>query len=145
VLNRSTLQVAQATWSRAFRSTLSNIGVGETVEASASLADVQKAMLLATTIGELNPEVLKGLSAQVTGVSQTWSRDRLRWLDVRSQLTRESAVLIGFAQDPGPTRLFRRSGDRRFRMIEPEHEYSWTMYRIRIPVDLRASESDKHT
>jgi len=144
-LNRARLSTTQASWSRAFRSVLSNIGLGESVQASATLADAQKAMLLASTIGELDPETLKSLSDQMMGMTQTWSRDRLRWLDLRNQMTPDTALLIGFARNPGPTRLFRRSGDRRYRMIEPEKEYSWTMYRIRIPVTVKKSESDKHT
>ena len=144
-LERARLGAAQASWSRAFRSVLSNIGLGESVESSATLADVQKAMLLASTIGELDPDTLKSLSDQMMGVTQTWSRDRLRWLDLRNQMTPHTALLIGFAQDPGPTRLFRRSGNRGFRMIEPEHNYSWTMYRIRIPVSVEKTESDRHT
>ena len=85
-------------------------------------------------VAQLDPRTLEGFSAQMMGMTQTWSRDRLRWFDLRGQFTRDTAVLIGFARDPGPTRLFRRTGERRYRMIEPEPEYSWTMYRIRIPV-----------
>ncbi len=144
-LLRSMLSRAQTTWSRAFRSVLSNIGLGETVAAAGTLADVQKAMLLATTVGEMDPGSLKSVTSQVTGINQTWSRDRLRWLDLRNQFTRDTAVLIGFAQDPGPTRLFRRSGNDRYRAIEPEPEYSWTMYRILIPVSKGSSDEDKHT
>ncbi len=144
-LLKSMLSAAQTTWSRAFRSALSNIGLGDTVAAAGTLEDVQKAMLLASTMGELDPESLKSITAQVTGVSQTWSRDRLRWLDLRNQLTRDTAILIGFTQDPGPTRLFRRSGTNRYRVIEPEPEYSWTMYRIRIPITDGGRKSERHT
>ena len=45
-----------------------------------------------------------------------------------------SLVLIGFASDPGPLRVFTRSHDDPFRVLHPEPEASWSMYRIRIPV-----------
>ncbi len=43
-------------------------------------------------------------------------------------------ILIGFADDPGPIRLFRRTGDGGYRVLNPDPDRSWTMYRIRIPV-----------
>lgn len=144
-LGRRELGAAQKTWSRAFRSTLANIGLGASVEGASSLEDVQKAMLLATTVGELDPGALKGLTAQLGGVTQTWSRDRLRWLDLRRDFSPDTAVLIGFAKDPGPVRLFRRHGTQRYHPVEPESEYSWTMYRVRLPVKSAAGPGDQHT
>jgi len=136
---------AQVSWSRPFRSALANIGLGESVKGAGSLADVQKAMLLATTIGELDPEALKSMTSHIAGVTQTWSHDRLRWMDLRRHLAPHTALLIGFAKDPGPVRLFRRYGQRRFRPVKPEDDHSWTMYRIRIPVTSGRGESDQHT
>ena len=52
-------------------------------------------------------------------------------------------MLIGFADDPGPVRLFRRTGDRPYRMLEPDPDRSWTMYRIRIPVTLHEVEPEE--
>ena len=52
------------------------------------------------------------------------------------QLRRESVILIGFAEDPGPARLFRRTGDRPYAVLKPDPDRSWTMYRVRIPVTL---------
>ena len=49
----------------------------------------------------------------------------------------DSAVLIGFADDPGPIRLFHRTRDRSYRPLEPEEHHSKAMYRIHIPVTLR--------
>ena len=42
--------------------------------------------------------------------------------------------MIGFADDPGPVRLFSRQGDRPYKICEPDPKRSWTMYRIRIPI-----------
>ena len=99
-----------------------------------------------STIGEFDPKTIFSRMADLIGGIQTWSRDRLRQLDLREQLQAGrlvaddrpdepgSAVLIGFVSDPGPIRLFARTGDRAFRPIQPEASASWTMYRIRIPV-----------
>ena len=70
------------------------------------------------------------------GGPKTFSRDRLRQLDLREQLRPGCVILIGFAEDPGPIRLFRREGDRKYSPLEPDPRKSWTMYRIRIPVML---------
>lgn len=144
-LLRSMLSGSQATWSRAFRSTLSNIGLGKSGAGAGTLGDVQRALLLATTMGEMDPDTLKSVTSQLTGMNQSWSRDRLRWLDLGNQMTRDTAILIGFSRDPGPTRLFRRTGDKRYRAIEPEPEYSWTMYRVLLPVTAGDPNDDRHT
>ena len=72
------------------------------------------------------------LQGRVLGLS-VWSRDRLRGLDLTEQFDDDSVILIGFAEDPGPVRLFRRRGDRPFKACEPDVGHSWTMYRFRIP------------
>ena len=84
--------------------------------------------------------------SNLLGGIKTWSRDRLRQLDLREQLQAGRApldnrpgemgsiMLIGFAADPGPIRLFTRLGDRSYKPVQPEASASWTMYRIRIPI-----------
>ena len=102
-------------------------------------------MLLVSTVHEFNPADHGGNMQAVFG-PKTWSQDRMRHLDITDQLTIGTpmrgdqpglpggAVLIGFADDPGPMRAFSRSGEREFRKLEPEADYSWSMWRIRIPI-----------
>jgi len=134
VMLDSRLGRRHAEWSDRFRRVLADFDAGGG-DTGYRLGDEQNALLLASTLGELNPLTLAGTVQQMWGV-KTWSRDRLRRLDLREQLTRNAVVLIGFADDPGPMRLFRREGDREFRMLEPDPRKSRTMYRVRIPVTL---------
>lgn len=96
------------------------------------LGQEQHALLIASTIGEFDPASLLGMG-YFPG-PRTWSRDRLRRLDLRTRLRRDTAILVGFAKDPGPMRLFRRTGERSYRPLEPDEGHSTTLYRIRIPV-----------
>lgn len=131
VMLDSRLSQRQAEWSQRFRRVLADFGEG--TDTGYRLGDEQNALLLVSTLGELDPNALAGAVEQVWGL-KTWSRDRLRRLDLREQLQPDAVILIGFADDPGPMRLFRREGDRPFRLLEPEPQKSLTMYRIRIPV-----------
>ena len=100
----------------------------------------QKALLLLSTIGDYDP----GQSATAfSSVPTVWSRDRVRNLDLRSQLQRDSVYLLGFADDPGPVRLFSRVGTRRFRPLPPDLAYSKSMYRIRIPASVSSSRREE--
>ena len=132
----SALAKRQADWNKEFRGLLSNIGLGQRPTGSVPLGAEQKALLLLSTVGDFDPALDASMIGQFTGPN-TWSRDRLRRLDLRAQLRPDSAVLVGFADDPGPVRLFRRSRDRSFRALEPDEHHSKSMYRIRIPVTLR--------
>ena len=97
------------------------------------LGQEKNALLLATTVGEYDPANDAGMAQALLG-ARTWSRSRLRQLDLRKHLRRDTAVLIGFTDDPGPVRLFRSSNGGTFSPLEPEPAHSWTMYRIRLPV-----------
>jgi len=145
VLQRSTLAAAQQEWSNTLASMLPNVRLNPGDRAAMGLGQEQNALLLLSTIGDFDPASLsRGVDALLG--PQTWSRDRLRHLDLRDQLVAGrsasgdqpgeagSVVLIGFAEDPGPMRLFVRSGDRPYRPLPPEAWASWTMYRIRIPM-----------
>ncbi|MGQ9651659.1 MAG: hypothetical protein ACUVXJ_16265 [Phycisphaerae bacterium] len=61
-------------------------------------------------------------------------RSQGRVLDRSSELTRDTALFVGFANDAGPARLcWRRSGsNEKWRPIEPDH--ARTMYRFTIPI-----------
>ncbi|MFQ5495153.1 MAG: hypothetical protein ACE5EX_07200, partial [Phycisphaerae bacterium] len=101
----------------------------------------KNALLLLSTAGDYDPQDHAGLGASVMGVTM-WSRDRLRQMDLRHQLTRDSVSLVGFAVDPGPVRLFRRVKERPYRPLEPDPRKSWTLYRIRLPAMVVASDDE---
>lgn len=131
----STLAEAQKQWGAEFSSLLRGFGYSTSGDRSVVLGQEKNALLLASTVGEYDPRADAGIAQSFLGV-RTWSRSRLRQLDMRSWLRRDTLVLIGFADDPGPVRLFRRTGDRKYTVLKPDPEHSWTMYRIRIPVTL---------
>ena len=105
------------------------------------LRSERTALMLASTIGEWDPQQHE----TGYGWERNWSPDRLRELDLRRVLDQETAVLVGFANDPGPVRLATRrhtaGGDGRFRVVSPDQEASWTMYRIRIPVTMSGASN----
>lgn len=98
------------------------------------------ALMLATTVGEFDPTVLARSFDQARGVTRTWGRDRLRQMDLKRHMRRDQMILIGFADDPGPARLFARSGREEYESLDPDEDNSWTMYRFRIPVTLIESD-----
>lgn len=140
-LARSTLAEAHRQW----RSAVPVIGMGMGVSPRSARGEERRALLLASTVGDLTPQSLAGLMDPILGL-RTVSRDRLRGLDLREALeagwaTGEAteaqaghAVLIGFARHGGPARLFRREGDRAYRMLKPDERRSLTMYRIHLPI-----------
>lgn len=146
VMGRSTLAKLQEEWSAPLRGLLASIGYGSGGEDGFVMGQEQNALLLLSTIGEFDPKTISSRMGDLIGGIQTWSRDRLRHLDLREQLQAGRApldnrpaevgsmMLIGFAADPGPVRLFTRSGDRAYKPVQPEASASWTMYRIRIPI-----------
>ncbi len=131
---KCTLATMQKSWAAEFKSLIGG-AYGVLSEVGIALGQEANALLLLSTVGDYdpaqNPSTIPGMRTQ-----GTWSRDRLRRLDLRDQLEKDSGVLIGFADDPGPVRLFRRSGERPYSMITPDARRSWTMYRIRIPLTL---------
>jgi hypothetical protein len=131
-MQERTLAKQQVIWGSPFRGVLQNIGYGSTPEVGFSLGEEKYALLLLSTVGELDPKKDANLAGHWLG-TPTWSRDRLRQLDLRDQLQRDCVYLIGFADQPGPVRLFVREGARDYRPIEPDPRHSRTMYRIRIP------------
>ncbi len=132
---------AQSRWGSEF-SRLPRFGLGGGTDARLTLSQEENALLLLSTVGDYDYEHDTGMVAAVVG-AKTWSRDGLRHLDLREQLRRDTVMLIGFADDPGPVRLFRRTGDRPYRVLEPDPDRSWTMYRIRIPVTLHKFEPEE--
>ena len=137
---RPTLKDAQKRWGSKFHSILSGGGYTWGSGGDLMLGQEKNALLLLSTVGEHDPYQEAGLF----GVA-SYSRDRLRQLDMREHLRRDTMILIGFADDPGPIRLFRRTGDGDYRVLHPDTDRSWTMYRIRIPVTvLKEPERDEY-
>ena len=140
----STLDGRQREWSDKFRGILADVGFGGGPDSGYALGEEQSALLLVSTSGEFDPASLAG-TVEVWRGTKTWSRDRLRRIDLRDQLRTDSVILIGFAGGPGPARLFRREGERDFRPLEPDPRKSLTMYRIRIPVTVQDRQAEPET
>ncbi|MCG3129987.1 MAG: hypothetical protein FLDDKLPJ_00734 [Phycisphaerae bacterium] len=118
-------------WNRSVRSMIGSL----TAEAPAGQVDMrlepfQATLLLASTMEEVEPRT------DQWGQPSVPSRQHVRHLELRQALRSDTAILIGFARDPGPIRVASRSAgsERDFRVIEPREGASWTMYRVRIPV-----------
>lgn len=146
---RSTLENAQREWQKV----AAGLGASLAVRGRAATEIVgyahgqeKQAVLLLSTIGDLNPHAMDSVIEQWMG-RHAVSRDRLRSLDLREQLepgtpTRDNAppqpgnaILIGFAAQPGPVRLFLREDDSSpYRLMIPEAGRSSTVYRIRLPL-----------
>jgi hypothetical protein len=141
IIDQSTLASAQKGWGSPFAGFSSKLGYGSGPDRPFTLGEEKNALLLLSTAGECEPQGSAGMAQFVFG-SYIWSRDRLRGLDLREDLRPDTVILIGFADDPGPVRLFRRTGDRPYRMLEPDRKRSWTMYRIRIPATLHDVPSE---
>lgn len=132
VAARPWLSNRQKDWHGEFQGLASSMTFG-TNPVSVTLGKEESALMLITTLGDFDPPAASGL---LGFARTTWSRDRLRALGLRRHLKRDTVILIGFADDPGPARLFYRSGDERFAMVDPEPGHAKTMYRFTIPVEV---------
>ncbi len=135
------LNEAQKLWAQPFQNRLMDFGFSTTSDAPYVLGDEKQALMLLTTLGEFDSGATLGV--QQWGNQRTFSRDRLRTLDFREHLTRQSVILIGFSDDPGPVRLFGRQGDDPYKVITPDADQSLTMYRIRIPVTILDQDKEE--
>jgi hypothetical protein len=144
IMRASELEKAQMAWSSRFMGLLTSLAYGAPSQGGFAVGLEKDALMLVSTLGEFESDTISQRTVD-WGAPQTWSRDRLRRLDLRPHLHagREQgrpnaepgmAVLIGFAPTPGPMRLFSRWADRDFRPVQPDAESSWCMYRIRIPM-----------
>lgn len=145
VIQRVPLKDDHGAWIKPFAGLLSQLPGSGPSGTALTLGQEQTALLLASTIGEFDHRAHPAMNSG-WGMN-TWSRDCLRRLDLRPLLVGGraatethaaefgTAILIGFADDPGPMRLFTRNGNRDFLVQEPDQEHSWTMYRILIPVE----------
>jgi len=140
----ATLRKSQSEWSKGFRSILARTGFGAGGEWTGAAGLEYGALLLLSTIDEFDPATL-GNSAELWMGRHTWSRDRLRRLDLGEQLEPGSVFLIGVADSGGPVRLFRREGDRAYRVLRPDAAMSRAIYRIRIRVGMPTTGKERST
>jgi len=136
-LTRQVLDTRHDEWSGPLVSLWRRAGAGLDSSAGVGLQRDRGALMLLTTLGEWDHEMHKETGA--FGGYFCWTRDRMRQLDLRKHMRQGTALLIGFADDPGPVRLATRRGERPFRVVEPQRRQSWTMYRFRVPVDARGA------
>ncbi len=153
IKGRNVLEKRHVEWSAPFQGILSALAYGSSSQSSFAAGDEQDALLLLSTLGEFDADTISQRAVD-WGAPQTWSRDRMRRLDLRQHLHAGLSadkrfgpqpgcvVLVGFARGPGPIRLFARTGQRDFRPVKPDENASWCMYRIRIPTTRLASAAD---
>jgi hypothetical protein len=138
LLQERSLDAVHKTWSNRLRDSIQTLRQSRSSGALARSGSAKErtAFLMASTLGEWdfnqNRRALQGLAGGTWG----WSRHRLRHLDMRTVLGKDTMVLVGFAREPGPVRIAtRKAGSNRdYRVRTPSEDHSWTMYRIRIPV-----------
>ncbi len=92
------------------------------------LEHYEKAVLLLTVASDVDPSLFKVPDYMERPV---FSRERCRQLDLSQQLTRDSAVFVGFSRTAGPARLCVGSGGK-YAPVEPQ--WAATVYRFVIPV-----------
>lgn len=132
-MQRNTLAAQQGRWSEPFRG-LSAYAYASEAGAAYTMGQEQNALLLLSTVGDFDPTKGARTAAFMRGL-RTWSRDRLRQLDLREQLGRDSVYLLGWADDAGPVRLaVRKPGGDAYDTLTPDPGRAWTFYRVRIPV-----------
>jgi len=139
-MENNELEDHQNQWASAFRSLISNIGYQQAPATQFTLGEERKALLLASTVGELDPDAGARNTFSVMGRT-TFSRDRLRQLDLRDHFQRDAVYLLGFAEDAGPPRLYLRDGGD-YKSVPPDPTYSRTMYRVRIPARYEGEATD---
>lgn len=125
-VSRLLRSIAENHWASQFRYAR-GMGMGGEPETKLDVRSDRftSALLLLTMFDELNMKV---------DAFRRLDRSQGRLLDRSTAITRDTALFVGFGNDPGPARLcWRRSGSNRaFKPIEPSA--SRTMYRISIPV-----------
>ncbi len=94
--------------------------------------DYRKVLMLLTTLKEYSAQ-WQG-RAGIGGV--TLYADNVTHLDRTDAITRNTALLVGFADDPGPIRLCVRPGGKERAAFKPVHPSRATaMYRLIIPAE----------
>lgn len=94
-------------------------------------ANTQSALLLLTTIGDLDPSIF----SVAIDMLPRLSRARCRQFDLSDALTERTAILVGFCDAPGPVRLAARSGNDDYGVLKPEEGHAVTAYRFLIPIE----------
>jgi len=96
--------------------------------------DYARALMLLTTLREYAVSAGEVTTGAYYTVLPRPSGEIVFWLECSDMLTKQTALLVGFADDPGPIRLCVRTGGRQggFRPLSVSRAV--TAYRIRIPV-----------
>ena len=118
-------------WTAAFQR-LSGLRRGTMPGDEWSGADRQQLVLLMlTTLGDYHPEITEGRFGYSGGVS--FSDRNCQQLNLADMIDENTALFIGFADDPGPVNLcVRDSGDDQYDRLSPSQ--ALTMYRVLIPL-----------
>jgi len=120
-------------WGKAFISVGEMTRYGEEPVAQYRFDYYQNALLLLTVLSDIDPGIYP--SSPIYGI-RMFSRTRARQLDVANLVQRDAALLVGFAQDPGPVRLCARtSGAADYDVLDPAEDAAHTMYRFVIPIE----------
>ncbi len=126
------LQSVQRRWGDPFVSRMNMPGMAdEDAPMPYRLEHYQFAVLLMTVLGDVDPAAY-GTAAW--GGVQLFPRTRMRRLDVSSLLRRDTALLVGFSEEPGPVRLCMGTNSA-YEAVTPVR--ARTVYRIQIPVTVR--------
>ncbi len=160
---KSKLGHAHDQWAANFKGVLQSIGLGPSTDERYARGQEQQALLLSSTVGEFSAKDAGTLGFGGSSSFYAISRDRLRQLDLTESLIAGApampatidvengqpiaakpkrpgyVMLVGFAKEAGPIRLFSKQGDHDFRPIEPDSRYASTMYRFQIPVSHASS------
>jgi len=94
-------------------------------------ANTQSALLLLTTIGDLDPNIFSVAFDMLPRLS----RARCRQFDLSDALTERTAIFVGFCDAPGPVRLAARGGNDEYEVLKPEDGHAMTAYRFLIPIE----------
>lgn len=125
------LRNAQRSWGSNFAMlSRANMGMDDEV-INYDLSSVQNALLLVTVLSDLDPTMFQNHF----GGSMAFSAERCRQLDLSDLLTRRTAIFVGFSNQPGPARLYARTGNRDYRPIDPDPAHTVTMYRVLLEVN----------
>lgn len=124
------LHRAQKEWASAFQRV--EWAQQEQPIARTTATDLQSAILLLTTQSDLDPAIFQ---TSFAGARPRLTRARCRQFDLSNWLTRRTAILVGFADEPGPIRLAARTGSNSYDVLDPENGHAVTAYRFLIPLE----------
>lgn len=131
--NPAELAVFQAEWASRLGAEVEQVQTDPSTRVRGA-GPAQNALLLLTTFAELRP-----VTDSILG-SRDLARTNLAGLDLSDLITKDTALLVGFSNAPGPARLCCRTAgqNRRFRPLTARS--AMTLYRILIPMKVRGAQ-----